>query len=243
MIVYPAIDLRQGRVVRLKQGDFAQETRYADDPLELAHEYAAAGARWLHLVDLDAARTGRFEHTELIARIACEVRISLQVGGGVRRAEDVAMLLDAGVARVVIGSVAVKSPDTVIEWLARFGSERICAALDTRAGDDGVYRLPIAGWTTDTEQSLFELLDRYVRAATLKHVLCTDIARDGMLAGPSVALYQGVHARYPGLALQASGGVAELEHVRQVRLLGIAGVVVGRALLERRFGLREALAC
>jgi phosphoribosylformimino-5-aminoimidazole carboxamide ribotide isomerase len=243
MILYPAIDLREGRVVRLRQGDYGAETRYEDDPVALAAAYAAAGARWLHLVDLDAARSGRFANLALVERIARETGIAVQAGGGVRGADDVATLLDAGVARVVVGSVAIRDPEVVIAWLERFGPERLCAALDTRAGEDGVYRLPVAGWTEDTGRTLYRLLDRYTQGSALRHVLCTDIARDGMLDGPALGLYEAVRARYPDIALQASGGVAALADLAALRKVGVAGAIVGKALLDARFTVAEALAC
>jgi phosphoribosylformimino-5-aminoimidazole carboxamide ribotide isomerase len=241
--LYPALDLRGGRVVRLDQGDYARETRYADDALALAREYAAHGARWLHVVDLDAARFGRFMHLDLVASLALDSGLSVQAGGGVRNADDIEQLLDAGVARVVIGSVAVKQPDLAAAWIADYGSERICVALDTRMDADGTCRLPVKGWTEDTGLTLFDLVERLRAASPLRHVLCTDIARDGMLVGPNVALYRELAERHPGLAVQASGGVRDAADVKAVRAAGARGVVVGKALLEQRVTVRELVAC
>lgn len=238
----PAIDVREGCVVRLKQGDYAQETRYAAQPLELALAYAQAGAHWLHLVDLDAAKAGGYTLLPLVRQIRAHSGLRVQSGGGVRSIDDIDALLSAGIDRVVVGSVAVKSPDEVMRWLDRFGANRVCVALDTRCDDEGVWRLPTHGWTESAGEELFALLDRY-RSAGLRHLLCTDIARDGMLSGPNLALYREIVQRAPELALIASGGVSGLGDIRAARLAGAAGVVLGKALLEGRFTIEEALAC
>jgi phosphoribosylformimino-5-aminoimidazole carboxamide ribotide isomerase len=244
--VYPAIDVRDGAVVRLRQGDYAQQTLYADDPFELAQAYANAGAQWLHLVDLDAARSGGYTLTPLLRRIKSETTLRVQTGGGVRHAEDVVALLDAGADRVVIGSLAVRSPETVQKWIARFGGERLVIALDTRADAQGHWHLPVHGWTelpqTGTGDELESLLAFYARLG-LRHLLCTDIARDGMLSGTNIALYRRLHEIAPDVALQASGGVRDARDLRAARDAGCAGAVLGRALLEGRIELAEALAC
>jgi phosphoribosylformimino-5-aminoimidazole carboxamide ribotide isomerase len=244
--VYPAIDVRDGAVVRLRQGDYAQQTRYADDPFALAQTYANAGAQWLHLVDLDAARSGGYTLAPLLRRIKSESTLRVQTGGGVRRADDVAVLFDAGADRVVIGSLAVRSPEAVQKWIARFGAGRIVVALDARADADGRWRLPVHGWTElaqDGKDDDLESLLRFYANAGLRHLLCTDIARDGMLAGPNIALYRWLHEMTPDIAIQASGGVRDADDVRASRDAGCAGVVLGRALLESRVEVAEALAC
>lgn len=238
----PAIDVRRGCVVRLQQGDYAQETRYADAPVAVAERYAAEGACWLHLVDLDAAKSGAYTLLPLLAELTTRTALMIQTGGGVRTREDVRRLLDAGVRRVVVGTLAIREPETVLGWLSDLGAERLTLALDTRADASGVYRLPSHGWTQDSGIALFDLLDRYSEAG-LRHLLCTDIARDGMLGGLNLDLYRTLAARYPQLAVQASGGVATLEDVRGARAAGAGGVVLGKALLEGRFTLSEALSC
>ncbi len=240
---YPAIDLREGRVVRLVQGDYARETSYGDDPVALAQSYASAGAHWLHVVDLDAARMGRFTQLAVIERLARVDGIAVQAGGGVRCADDVRSLLAAGVARVVVGSVSVKQPEKVAEWVLEFGGERICIALDTRAGESGAFELPVSGWTHGSGIPLTRLLDFFALRHGARHVLCTDIERDGMLAGPNIGLYQLICAKYPGLSVQASGGVRGADDVRGARAAGAAGAIVGKALLEGRMSIAELLAC
>ena len=238
--VYPAIDVRAGRVVRLKQGDYLDETRYGDDPLALAARYAQAGAGWLHLVDLDAARAGGYTLAPLLRQIVAQTGLKVQTGGGVRRREDVEALLEAGATRVVVGSLAVSQPEAVLDWLAAFGSERLTVALDTRLGADGRWTLPLHGWTEDAETTLEPLLVRYAEAG-LTHLLCTDIARDGMLAGPNLDLYRTLVRAHPQVRLQASGGARDALDVAAALAAGCAGIVLGKALLEGRLTLEDAL--
>jgi phosphoribosylformimino-5-aminoimidazole carboxamide ribotide isomerase len=239
--LYPAIDVRDGRVVRLVQGDYERETRYARDPVELAAAYEREGARWLHLVDLDAARDGGWTLGPLLGRLRASTALRIQSGGGIRGEADVERLLKAGVERVVIGSLAVKQPDLVSTWLARYGVERITIALDTRADARGRWTLPTAGWTQGTGARLEHVLGLY-RDAGLRHLLCTDIGRDGMLTGPNIDLYRRLHALAPEVALQASGGARELGDVTAAREAGCAGIVLGKALLEGRFAVADAVA-
>lgn len=241
MTVYPAIDVRGGQVVRLRQGDYAQETRYPSDPLSLAARYRNDGAEWLHLVDLDAARAGGYTLLALLRQIVDTTGLAIQTGGGVRCADDVQRLLDAGARRVVVGSLAVTSPSTVAGWLDRFGAESITIALDTRFGD-GRWQLPVHGWTAGSDAELLGTLQTYAGSG-MRHLLCTDIGRDGMLSGPNLALYGLLRQQYPALALQASGGVRDAGDLLQLRRIGVAGVVTGKALLDGRLELQEALRC
>ncbi|CAM0998400.1 1-(5-phosphoribosyl)-5-[(5-phosphoribosylamino)methylideneamino]imidazole-4-carboxamide isomerase [Rhodanobacter sp. Root179] len=238
--IIPAIDLRGGQVVRLKQGDYAQQTTYAADPRELAKRYAQAGAAWLHLVDLDGARSGRLDNLAVIASIAAD-GMAIQAGGGAREEADLQRLFDAGVQRVVLGSVAIRDPERVAGWLAKYGTERLTLALDTRHVD-GRWALPSAGWTEVEARTLDELAPWYA-ARGARHLLCTDIDRDGMLAGFNLDLYRHLAESVPSLAVQASGGVRSLDDIRAAREAGACGVILGRALLEGRFTVEEALAC
>ncbi|MDY1032090.1 1-(5-phosphoribosyl)-5-[(5-phosphoribosylamino)methylideneamino]imidazole-4-carboxamide isomerase [Stenotrophomonas sp. CFBP8980] len=241
-IVYPALDIREGRVVRLRQGDYAQETRYGDDPLPRAQAFAGQGAQWMHLVDLDAARAGGYTLAPLLAQIRQQAGLHVQTGGGVRGRADVERILQAGASRVVVGSLAVREPEAVIGWLAEFGPERITIALDARQDDDGQWQLPIHGWTENAGVTLDVLAQRYA-AAGMRHLLCTDIARDGMLAGPNLDLYRHLAGLLPGVAIQASGGIRDVADVAASRAAGCSGAVLGKALLEQRMDLAEALAC
>lgn len=241
-VVYPAIDVREGRVVRLMQGDYARETRYRADPYALACSYAADGARWLHLVDLDAARAGGYTLSRLLARIKADTTLLVQTGGGVRGEADVERLFDAGADRVVIGSLAVDERRRVAGWIERFGAERIAVALDARCAADGRWWPATHGWTTQSRTTLGELV-RYYSRAGLRHLLCTDIARDGMLAGPNLNLYALVREWAPNLQVQASGGARDTGDIDAARSTGCAGVVLGKALLNGHLQLRDALRC
>jgi len=240
LTVIPAIDLRGGRVVRLKQGDYALETRYDSAPAELAARYLQAGAQWLHLVDLDGARSGDLENLTTIESIAAS-GLRIQAGGGVRGEADVRRLLDAGVTRVVVGSVAMRDPERVGQWLATFGPDCVTIALDTR-WHEGRWALPSAGWTSMEAGRLDDLAPWYA-ARGARHLLCTDIERDGMLGGFNLELYRHLHALAPTLAIQASGGVRSIADIVAARDAGAQAVILGRALLEGRFTVEEALAC
>jgi len=231
--LYPAIDLRGGRVVRLSQGDYARETTYGDDPVRVADEFATAGAPWVHVVDLDAARSGDPVNRPIIATIASRLagRARLQTGGGVRTLSDAEALRDAGVARVVMGSAAVADPNLVS---AVADAIDVAVGLDHRAG-----RVAVHGWTEDSGVSLDDALTWFPRAAAF---VITDIARDGMLSGPDVDGLAHAIAR-TSVPVIASGGVATLDDVATLAgLSGLAGVITGRAIYEGRFTVPEALA-
>ncbi len=239
-LAIPAIDVRGGRVVRLNQGDYARETVYGDSPEAVGRAYADAGSSWLHLVDLDAAKKGAYTLAPLLGLLSD--RLQVQTGGGIRSEADVEALLAAGAARVVVGTLAVREPARVAVWLERFGADRITLALDAREDADGEWRLPVAGWTETSTQTLPELVAFYADAG-LKHLLCTDISRDGMLSGFNIDLYRMLATRWPALSVQASGGVRSLDDIRAAREAGAGVAILGRALLEGRFDLAEALAC
>jgi phosphoribosylformimino-5-aminoimidazole carboxamide ribotide isomerase len=242
LTIYPAIDVRGGRVVRLTQGDYAREIAYDADPFAMAMRYAQAGARWLHLVDLDAAREGGYSLLGLLERIAQDGRLRVQTGGGVRDVQQVQALLDAGAERVVVGSLAVSQRQAVAGWLERFGSDRMTVALDVRRDADGHWRPATLGWTEEGEATLDELVRFYARSG-LAHLLCTDISRDGTLEGPNFELYALLRRWAPDLQLQASGGARELADVVRARDAGCGGIVLGKALLEGHIRLQDALAC
>jgi phosphoribosylformimino-5-aminoimidazole carboxamide ribotide isomerase len=238
MLLIPAIDVRAGRCVRQYQGDFAAETCYAHDPAQLLRRYQALGARWLHLVDLDGARDGARANGALIAALASPGTLHLQVGGGVRSAQAIGELLEAGVARVVIGSAALERPDEVATWLGRFGAERLCLAFDVRAGSGAEAQVYTHGWSQDSGVSLWAALGRYA-TASVRHILCTDIERDGALTGPNLDLYRTAVARFPDLAWQASGGVRDAADLAALAGTGVTAAVSGKALVEERISYEE----
>lgn len=242
MIIYPAIDLRGGRVVRLTEGKFDQEKSYGDDPLAVAREFKAAGATWLHVVDLDGAKDPLKRQTALVEKIARGCGLRVQTGGGIRDEAQIEVLLAAGVERVIVGSLAAREPARVRGWLARFGAARIILSPDVRLDADGIPRVAAAGWQETTGLALDDLLKGFLPAG-LVHILCTDISRDGKLTGPNSALYAQLVKRFPTLQIQASGGVSSLDDLRVLKTTGSAGAIVGRALYEKKFTLQEALAC
>lgn len=233
MRLIPSLDLRGGLCVRLLRGDFGAESRYEIDPKQLVARYRSLGARLMHLVDLDGARDGALGNRALLGELAGSAGMALQVGGGIRSRATVEDLLGAGVDRVIVGSAAIETADEVVDWIRAFGGERVGLALDVRLDDMGVPRVQTRGWTQATAMSLWDALERYTDVG-LRHVLCTDIARDGALEGPNLALYSECVRRHPSLAWQASGGVRDATDLEALVATGVAGAVSGKALLEGR---------
>ena len=241
MIIYPAIDLIGGAVVRLNKGDFDQQTTYGTDPISVAKSYAKAGASWLHLVDLDGAKNPGNRQLDLITRIIDESGLKVQTGGGIRSADDVAALVNAGASRVVVGSLAVRDFATGKALLDRFGGETICLAADVMPTSDASgqisYNIALSGWLETSDLSLFDFLGHYAQHG-LEHALCTDIARDGMMTGCNRDLYASVKSVFPEIKLQASGGLSKLDDIVG---LPTDGVIIGKALYEGVFSVGEAL--
>lgn len=239
MQVIPAIDIRNGNCVRLYQGDFAKQTTYDVNALELVSKYEALGFSKLHLVDLDGAASGKQSNRDLVARIVENSGLSVQLGGGIRSKATVARWLDCGVQRCVIGSVAISDPIRVRQWIEEFGPEKIVLALDVAIRGEQPFLLT-HGWTCTTKVSLWSAIDNYLEAG-LKHVLCTDIDRDGAMTGPNVALYRELIGRYPQLCVQASGGVRDLSDLKELRGLAVAASITGRAMLDGRISDEEII--
>jgi phosphoribosylformimino-5-aminoimidazole carboxamide ribotide isomerase len=237
MELIPAIDLRDGRCVRLLQGDFAKETSYAVDPIELATQYRDLGAQWLHVVDLDGARRGTPVNLPVIRRMQQTAGVSVQLGGGIRTRASLAQALDVA-ERAVIGSLAVSDPELVDSWFSELGPDRLTLAFDVRLGDDGTAVIATHGWTRPSTLTLVAAIERF-SAVGLRHVLCTDIDRDGALSGPNVALYRDCVRRWPAIAFQASGGVRDAEDLAVLAEAGVAAAVSGKALLEGRLTREE----
>jgi phosphoribosylformimino-5-aminoimidazole carboxamide ribotide isomerase len=240
MQIIPAIDLLDGSCVRLLHGDFNKRKVYDLDAVRLAATYAREGAQWLHVVDLAASRDGNSADIRPLLRLLGETKQSVQTGGGVRSGSDIQTRLDNGASRVVIGSLSVEEPERFAKWLESFGSERLVAALDVRLEQDGSPLLRTHGWTRGSGESLWQLLDFYADKG-LRHVLCTDIGRDGAMTGPNLDLYQQITRRYPDLATQASGGVSGLLDLQKLSTTGVGGAITGKALLEGCFTVAEAI--
>jgi phosphoribosylformimino-5-aminoimidazole carboxamide ribotide isomerase len=241
-VIIPAIDLIQGKTVRLYQGSYDKTTEYQQTPLQLRDLYAEAGADILHLVDLTGAKNAADRQLELLTSLMKNSPLPVQVGGGVRTAADVEQLLAAGASRVVVGSVAIREPETVQGWLRTYGGEKIVLALDVSINAQGDKTLPSHGWIEESTITLEQVLDGFI-AAGAKHVLCTDISKDGTLQGPNVALYAELVQKYPQIQWQASGGVGSLADIKALKPTGVAGVILGRALLEGKFTAQEAIQC
>ncbi len=238
MQVIPAIDLQAGKCVRLFQGDFDQCTEYSDDPAAVARKFQGMGFAYLHIVDLDGARSGRQDNREIVAAIARESKLAIQLGGGVRDEKTISSWLDAGVKRIIIGSAAVTYPESVRDWCRQFGAARIVLALDVRVDDDKTPHLATHGWTRTTDITLWQCVDDF-QTVGIKHVLCTDDNRDGAMSGPNIDLYAEFVGRYPTIQLQASGGVRHIGDLKRLRSIGADGAITGRALLEGQITEQE----
>ncbi len=241
-MIIPAIDLIDGQTVRLYQGSYDKTTQYQQTPFELRDLYAAAGAGVLHLVDLSGAKDAAKRQLPLLKQLMQNAPLPIQVGGGVRTEQDVIDLLEAGASRVVIGSLAIREPALVQQWLRTYGGDKIVLALDVAINDKGEKTLPSHGWIEESTITLEQVLDGFI-AAGAKHVLCTDISKDGTLQGPNVALYAELVQKYPQIQWQASGGVGSLADIKALKPTGVAGVILGRALLEGKFTAQEAMQC
>lgn len=239
MKIIPSIDLINGQCVRLQQGQFDKVTQYTADPIQLALTYQQQGARDCHIVDLDAARDVTLAQFSLIEKIAKHSELDLQVGGGIRKKQQLTDYFNAGIKKMVIGSKAVTDPETVLDWLQQFGAEKIVLALDIQYQQSQ----PIVkthAWQNNSNQSLWQVLDNYPQ---IQQVLCTDIACDGLLQGPNFSLYQQAIQRYPTIAWQASGGIRHQQDCQQLQQAGLAAAIIGKALYAKTINLSEVLSC
>jgi phosphoribosylformimino-5-aminoimidazole carboxamide ribotide isomerase len=238
MELIPAIDLKDGRCVRLLKGNFAMQTVYSDDPQSVLERYRSLGARRVHVVDLNGAQDGTQANRAAITNLALQRSTRLQVGGGLRTLNRVQQVLEAGAERAVIGSVAVTNPDDVIAWMHEFGGKRIVLALDVQLNASGIPMLSTHGWQQTSTTVLWAAVERFLRFG-LVHVLCTDISRDGALSGPNCELYSEAVRRFPELHWQASGGVASVRDLYALRDCGVAAVISGKAMLENKITREE----
>lgn len=242
MIIYPAIDIKNAKCVRLYQGDFARETIYSIDPIAIAKKFAANGAAWTHIVDLDGAKDPERNQLSLISEIIKETSINIQVGGGIRTKSQVESLLNIGAKRVVIGSMAVNKPDEVLSWLSDFGPDHLVLALDVIYNNSNQPMITSNAWRNVSHYSLVEMIQFY-ESSGLTHVLCTNISLDGTLSGPDYELYNQLIKKFPQLCVQASGGIQSINDITLLKEQGLSGAIVGRALYENNFTLSEVLRC
>lgn len=229
----PAIDLIDGKCVRLTKGDYDTKKVYADDPVALARRFEQLGFRRLHLVDLDGARSRHVVNDDVLRRISQETQLIVDFGGGVKTDEDIQKAFDAGAAMVTVGSIAVTEPDVFLRWMETYGAERMILGADVRDG-----YISINGWQEESQQRLPDFLSRYMKAGT-RHVLCTEIGCDGMLQGPAIGLYREMMEAHPDCHLIASGGVSSIQDIRNLQEAGIPAVVFGKAIYEGRIDMEE----
>lgn len=229
----PAIDIIGGKCVRLTKGDYGQKKVYNDDPVAQAREFEELGFRRLHVVDLDGAKAKHIVNDSVLKGITSATGLTVDFGGGIKSEEDIEKAFAAGASLVTIGSVAVRQPELFLQWLKRYGSDKLILGADVRNG-----KISINGWKEDSDEDLLPFLEKYVRAG-VRNVLCTDISKDGTLAGPAIALYKDVMAAYPGLHLIASGGVGNTDDIKALDAAGIPAVVFGKAWYEGRIDIGE----
>lgn len=230
--VIPAIDLIDGKCVRLSQGDYNNQVTYATDPVEMAKQFEYAGFKRLHLVDLDGARHRQLQHLHILEMITAQTELEVDYGGGVGRKEDVQAILDAGALMVTIGSLAIKNPTTLQEWVDEFGADKFFIGADVKNNT-----VRIHGWNDDAGIDVRSFIDD-MKAMGLNRFFCTDISKDGMLQGPSISLYKSILQRFPGLELVASGGVSSNQDLVDLQQIGCSGAIVGKALYEEKLNLK-----
>lgn len=231
--IIPAIDLIDGKCVRLSQGDYTKKTVYNENPLKVAKEFEAAGIKRLHLVDLDGAKAGKIKNLSVLEKIASKTKLLIDFGGGVKTNEDFQSVLNAGAIYVAVGSVAVKQPEIFNKWIKEFGADKILLGTDVKNN-----KLSVSAWTETTEIDIFDFLESKIKQG-IKTVFSTDISKDGMLAGPAIDLYKEIHKQFPKLKLIASGGVSKMEDVYAVEKAGCSGVIIGKAIYEGKISINE----
>ena len=229
----PAIDIINGQCVRLTKGDYDQKTVYSDSPAKMAKSFETLGFQRLHVVDLDGAKSKHIVNDAVLKAITTETNLTVDFGGGIKTDEDIEKAFAAGAAMVTGGSIAVTNPDLFMDWLEKYGADRLILGADVRHG-----KISINGWKEDSNEDLLPFLKKYVDAG-VKHVLCTEISKDGTLAGPAVDLYRRVMETYPALHLIASGGVSSKEDIIALDAAGIPAVVFGKAIYEGKINLKE----
>lgn len=233
MRIIPAIDIIDGKCVRLTQGDYAQKKIYNEDPLEVARGFEEAGIEFLHLVDLDGAKAGKVTNWKVVENICSGTSLKVDFGGGIKTDGEISRLFDSGIAQVNLGSIAVKQPEIVYGWIEKFGAEKIILSADVR--DEMV---AISGWMENSSIHITGFLQTYLSRG-IRYVTCTDISTDGTLQGPNIALYKKIVSQFPGIKLIASGGVSAVTDLQELKTIPVEGVIVGKAIYEGRIALNE----
>jgi phosphoribosylformimino-5-aminoimidazole carboxamide ribotide isomerase len=233
--IIPAVDIIEGKCVRLSQGDYNTKKIYNEDPLEVAKSFEDYGIKRLHVVDLDGARQGRIINYNILERIATRTNLVVDFGGGLKQSKDLDIAFECGASMVTGGSIAIKSPETFEGWIAKYGSEKIILGADAKDG-----KIAISGWEEKTDEELIPFIDSYKNKGITK-VICTDISRDGMLEGAAVELYKEIIAAVDGIYLIASGGVSSIDDIESLASAGIPSVIFGKAIYEGRIALKDLI--
>ncbi len=233
MVIIPAIDIINGKCVRLTKGDYTKQKIYHENPLDAAKEFENAGLQRLHIVDLDGAKAASIQNLRVLEMIASGTRMTIDFGGGVKSIEDVNSVFGAGASMVTLGSIAVKSPQIVEEWLMEFGAENFLIGADVLD-----QKIKITGWIEDGGITIIEFIGKMLAIGTL-NIFCTDISKDGVLSGPSIELYKNIIAQFPSINLIASGGVSAAQDVIELKNIGCSGVIIGKAIYEGKISLQE----
>ncbi len=231
--IIPAIDIIDGKCVRLSQGDYAQKTIYNENPLEVAKMFEDAGIRRLHLVDLDGAKAQHIVNHAILKNIVLHTSLEVDFGGGLKSDEDLRIAFDSGASMITGGSIAIKNEEIFLSWVKKYGGERIILGADVKNE-----KLAVSGWTEVTNQELLPFIGKFKRKGVFK-VICTDIAKDGMLQGPSINLYQKILNQYPDLHLIASGGVSSIQDIEELEKAGVPAVIFGKAIYEGKIKLDD----
>lgn len=231
MTIIPAIDIIEGKCVRLTKGDYSRQTTYHEDPLEVARQFEDHGLKRLHLVDLDGAKDGHVKNWKVLERIAGKTKLVIDFSGGIITAENAAIAFGSGAAFVAVGSIALKNEPEFSLWLTRFGSDKFIIGADVRNE-----KIVVRGWTEQTSMSVFELIGRY-KLKGVTHFFCTDIDKDGLLEGSAINLYKKIMNEHPSVDLVASGGISTLEELESLREAGCSGAIIGKAIYENRISL------
>jgi phosphoribosylformimino-5-aminoimidazole carboxamide ribotide isomerase len=233
MQIIPAIDIIDGKCVRLTHGDYSQKKIYNERPLEVAKEFEGAGLQRLHLVDLDGAREGKVKNWKVLEALAGKTSLVVDFGGGIKSEKDVEIVFESGAALATIGSMAVKEKETFLQWLETFGAEKFFLGADVKAE-----KLTITGWTEQTDIWIYDFIEDYIQKG-IKQIFCTDVAKDGALEGPSTDLYKNIIQKFPKLNFIASGGVSSIDDVYALQDIGCTGVIIGKAIYEGRVALSD----
>lgn len=233
MEIIPAIDIIEGKCVRLTHGDFSRKTIYNENPLEVAKEFEHAGIRRLHLVDLDGAREGRVRNWKVLENVAGKTSLVVDFGGGINEEHDVQVVLNSGAAMATVGSIAVKQQEIFVSWIKKFGAANFLLGADVRKE-----KITVSGWLENTDIDVYDFIEKYI-AEGVSQIFCTDVSKDGAMEGPSIELYKKIIERFPNLNFIASGGVSKMDDVVQLQEIGCKGVIIGKAIYEAKIRLSD----